>query len=416
MIDQQILDLYRQTYASHKGPIDRDLFAAAAQKIEICLMSFIDEDDPVVDLLYAVFQDSEDQGLETFFGYPVSSGDERDEHKKLVTFMLATAMSAPTQNLPRIFSAYMLFINDMKYQLKDTFAAYGTNKLGDMRSLIRLANPDHLKRLLQLCCVSTASALIDAISNDDMESYSRVWAVYTHTDEWQEKFGMLALFPVQPDTTVHKALIVTEQDQKDLFLARILALRLNVENAFWNGISHLRNPDPNTNTLFPNYQDAWPLCAPDHEELFYTQPGFAQGIQQDTLRCIQGFFTPKKVLNIRAHDGWDHIDRITQAFLDAGVSAQHLLTYGLCRENMGAPLVSLQYAIGRMGMLNKEDLRFYRVAFQALLSDFDTKTLLGHCATDESKRALYEVTRDKDVLRLAGDRARDGALASDLGL
>lgn len=416
MIDQQILDLYRQTYASHKGPIDRDLFAAAAQKIEICLMSFIGEKDPVVDLLHEVFQDSEDQGLETFFGYPVSSGDERDEHKKLVAFMLATAMSAPTPNLPRIFSAYMLFINDMKYQLKGTFEVYGKNKIGDMRSLIRLANQDHLKRMLLICCVSTAGALIDSIANDDMAAYNRAWDAYTHTDEWKEKFGMLALFPVEPDSSVHKALIVTDQDKKDLFLARIFALRHDVENFFCNGINYSRNPDPSRSTLFPNYENSWPICAPDHEQPFYTQPGFAQGIQKDTLRCIQGFFAPKKVLDIRAHDGWDHIDRITQAFLDAGVSAQHLLTYGLCRENMGAPLVSLQHAIGRMGMLNKEDLRFYRVAFLALFRDFDTKTLLGHCATDESKRALYEVTRDKDVLRLAGDRAREGALASDLGL
>ncbi|AXH59579.1 hypothetical protein [Pseudomonas amygdali] len=416
MIDQQILDLYRQTYASYKGPIDRDLFAAAAQKIEVCLMSFIGQYDPVVDLLNEVSQDSKAQGVEIFFGYPVKSIDERNEQKKLVAFMLATTMSAPTQNLPRIFSAYMLFINDMKYQLKGTFEAYGKNKIGDMRSLIRLANPDHLKRMMQISCVSNAGALIDAIANDDMEAYNRAWAVYTHADEWKEKFGMLALFPIEPDTAVHKALIVTDQDKKDLFLARIFALRHDVENTFCNGINYSRNPDPSRSTLFPNYENAWPICAPNHEQPFYMQPGFALGVQQDTTRCIQGFFAPKRVLEIRAHDGWDHIDRITQAFLDAGVSAQHLLTYGLCRENQGAPLVSMQHAIGRLGMCNKEDLRFYRAAFQALFRDFDTKTLLGYCATDESRRALYEVTRDKDVLRLAGDRARDGALASDLGL
>lgn len=416
MIDQQILDLYHQTCASQKGPIDRDIFAAAAQKIEICLMSFIDEEDPLEDLLHEVFQDSEDKGLENFFGYPVRIGYERDELKKLVAFMLATTMSVPNQNLPKIFSAYMLFINDMKYQLKDTFRVYGRNKLGNMRSLIRLANTDHLKQMLQICCVSTAGALIDAIANDDMEAYKRAWGAYTHTDEWKEKFGTLASFPVEPDTAVHKALIVTDEDKKDLFLARIFALRHDVENFFCNGINNYRNPDPSTSTLFPNYENSWPICAPDHEQLFYAQQGFALGIQQDTLRCIQGFFAPKKVLEIRAHDGWDHIDRITQAFLDAGVSAQHILTYGLCREKQGAPLVSMQHAIGRLGMLNKEDLRFYRVAFQALFRDFDTKTLLSYCATDESRQALYAVTLDKDILSLAGDRVRDGAFASDLGL
>lgn len=416
MIDQQILDLYHQTCASQKGPIDRDLFAAAAQKIEICLMSFVDEDDSVVDLLHEVFRNSEDQGLEKFFGYPVRNGYERDEHKNLVAFMLATAMSAPTQNLPRIFSAYMPFINDMKYKLKDTFRVYGRNKLGDMRSLIRLSNPDHLKRMLQICCVSNTGALMDAIANDDMMAYSRAWDVYTHTDEWKEKFGMLSLFPVEPYTAVHKALIVTDQDKKDLFLARVFGLRHDVEDFFRNGINYSRNPDPSISTLFPNYENAWPICTPDHEQPFYAQKGFALGVQQDTLRCIQAFFAPKKVLDIRAHDGWDHIDRITQAFLDAGVSAQHILTYGLCREKQGAPLVSMQHAIGRLGMLNKEDLRFYRVAFQALLRDFDTKTLLSYCATDESRQALYAVTLDKDILIRAGDRVRDGAFASDLGL
>jgi len=413
MIDLKILDLYHQTL---KGSIDRELFATAAPAVEKCLMNFVDQEDPAEDLLYMIFQDSEDFGVEDFFGCSVDIGQERQEHQKLLLFMLATAMSAPTQNLTRIFDAYMLFINDHTFQMKDTFQVYADNQLGDIRSLIRLAEPSKIKHMLRLTDVSAITALVDAVANDDLKAYNRLWNVVDHADDWHNKFGTLALFPIDSDSKIHKALIHSDQDRKDLFLAKVFALRKEVENDFTNACCYLRNKDASAPTLFPNHRNCWTAISPTHEPLFYTQKAFAEGIAQDMHRCVRGFFTPKKKLEIRAHEGWDHIDAITQAYLDAGVSAQYLLTHGLCGESEGAPLVSMQQAMGRLGMLDKESLRFYGTTFKALFKDFDTKTLLGYCATDESRQALYAVTQDKDILNLVGDRVRDAMFGSDLGL
>lgn len=413
MMPPEITELYQQT---HDGTIDRSAFSIAAHENEAYLMAFLGHTEPDEAILHQIFRDSLAVGAKKFYGYDVVAGGQRELTKKFLVFMLATALAAPTKNLNRIFNAYMLFINDHQFQFRDTFEKYSDHQLGDVRALVKLADPNHLKRILRLVNVSFSGALVDVISNDDLDAYSKLWSVYDCADEVEEKFGKLALFPIDPERDIHQALIVTEQDQKNLFLCKIFNLRNQVEKGFLNASRFLRNPDPSTPTLFPGGAPIVLPNNPENQPLFYREPSFSLGVQQDTFRCVQGFFTPSDSLDVRDNHGWEHIDGITQAFLDAGVSAQYILTYGLCREFQGDPLISLQKAMGHLSMLNKPNLRFYSAAYRAFFKDFDTKTLLNNCATDASREALYAITRDKDVLRLAGPRARDGAFASDLGL
>ena len=396
-----VTDLF---HAHEEDDLDPALFPAAALQSEKILAGFADSEDAP-----QAFINSMD------IGFALQAQAVRF-FERMLGFMLAMTYAAPSKKTAIIIEAYEEFIDQDKWKIQSILKIFSLKKLGNMRELVKCLGKDQVLEATTFCDVSFTAMIYDCIAHDDLEAFTILSQVTEIQDPWQQKYGDLANFPLAPESRIHQHLIKDDNDLRNLFLARILNVRKDVEQQSFMRVAHQRFAAGSPPTLLASGQGYESRIKADLGPQLYQADAFVPTLQTDLLRCTQAFFAVKDDLNIEAPDGWDHIDAISQAFMTAGATPEFLITHGVMGEAEDAPPTSLEIALHKLGSMSPENLRFYSTVYRAYLKDFDHQALADACNTDEALQALYSLTRDKSFLKRVSDKARDSSFATDLGL
>lgn len=401
------MDLKSVTHLFHareKGAFEPDLFPEAVEQAE----------DFLIDMAHSDTDGSE--ALRCLLGARKSQGQSEQYFKKLLTFMLATTFANPTDNARILIEGYRGFMLTHRWNILDCLKGFAEHGIGSKLGLIKKLKGDDLRFVLSLFSYPITGTIHECIAHDDLKAFQSVITIAPSSSEWMQKYGYLSEFPLAPESRVHKHLIETDQDLKNLFLSRITHLRQDVGQDAESRLAHERFESTLGESIPPVWDAYHSPVRADLGARLYLSDGFAESLRRDAFRCAKGFFGPTLGLRVAGADGLNHISSITHAFIDAGLSPRFILTYGMGGALEGKPLFSLEQVLGKLGELKDANLEFYAPVCQAYFKDFEKKTLSEHCKTDDACLALYRMTRDKAFLSKAGSRVRDEALASDLGL
>lgn len=387
--------------ALEQNAFDPALFPAAAAESDRFLVGVLKSNDPV--------QSAMDRML---MGH-MRGGEAERQCKRTLIFMLASTFTAPTENTKEIVDVFDDFIDDNKFEIQASLKVFADHHMGDMRNLIKQLKPRQVLGTVTFCEVSIAAMTYDCIAHDDLEAYLAVLRAHGRKDQWSLRYADLANFPLAPESSIHQA---CSPIPKDLFVERMKNLRRDVVTPAEHRSFHRRFAPDSAPKLRPGGQGLQSQIEADLGPQLYLTDYFAESVQQDMFVCTRLFFKLDEFLYVDAADGWSHIDAVTQAFLRAGVTPQYLMTHGVIGEDEETPPVTLEQALTHLGELSPENVRFYSVAYRAYLKDFDHTAVLNNCTTDGARMAMYTLTRDTAFLQRASNRAKDNALASDLGL
>ncbi|WP_366548343.1 hypothetical protein [Pseudomonas amygdali] len=118
------------------------------------------------------------------------------------------------------------------------------------------------------------------------------------------------------------------------------------------------------------------------------------------------------------------LSRLTQTFLDAGVSGEKLF-YMLCRNMTHIEYTDFQEREGACkGDFIREAINYtqsqwpllHRQMVEHIISQEPVEDLVKHCFSDRLLNAAYNIVQDKRLLVSMQSQGRDQAIATDLGL
>lgn len=390
--------------AIDQDAFDPALFPAAAAQAERFLMSVIDCAEPA------------QAAMDIMLDGHMPGGAAERQCKQALCFMQASTLTAPTQNTGKIIDAFDDFSDQHKFEIQSMLKIFSGAQLGDMRDLIKKLESRQILGVVTFCDVSVTAMVYDCIAHDDLEAYLAMIGAEGRNDPWSQRYGNLANFEQAPDTRIHQACILEEDDLKNLFVERIKKLRRAVESPTDFRSAHRRYSPDNAPKLLPAGQGLQSSILPNLGAQLYLTDYFADSLRKDMFVCTRLFFERDEYLMIEADDGWDHIDAITDAFIRAGVTPQYLMTHGVLGEDQDTQPPTLERALTQLGEMSPENARFYSGVYRAYLKDFDRSTLIDNCVTDGARQAMYTLTRDTTFLLAASSQAKDSIFASDLGL
>ncbi|AXH59578.1 hypothetical protein [Pseudomonas amygdali] len=391
-------------HAREKGAFEPDLFPEASEQAE----------DFLIDMAHSDTHGSE--ALRCLLGTRKSPGQSEQYFTKLLTFMVATTFANPTDNTHILIELYRGFMLTHRWNILDCLKGFAEHGIGSKLNLIKSLEGDDLRFALSLFSYPITGTIHECIAHDDLKAFESVITIAPNASEWMQKYGYLSEFPLDPESRIHKHLIETDQDLKNLFLSRITHLRQDVGQEAESRLAHERFEKTHGESIHATWGAYYSPVRADLGARLYLADGFAESLRKDAFRCTKEFFGPTLGLRVAGVDGLNHIIAITQAFIESGLSPGFILTYGMGGAAEGSPLYSIGQVLDKLGQLKDANLDFYTPVCQAYFKDFDKKTLSEHCRNDDACLALYRMTRDKTFLSKAGSRVRDEALASDLGL
>ncbi|MBD8681913.1 hypothetical protein [Pseudomonas sp. CFBP 13719] len=382
---------------------DEDAFPMAAEAAERWLLGFSDSTNPEKSALAKL-----------------RKGESSRQDSRLI-FALAMALCAPSPNTGAIIWAYYGYINknDTDLITKVSFVAHNAQPEHevDVFTAFRSLPEGNLHELTaRLYSVTLQNVMDYAILWDDPEVFRKCLHSESGLQTWPI-CSALARFPENTTSRIFQEFASTEQGTKDLFFHRLFALRRQLERVYTHGIERLWLDDHQLGVLMPSHRSAadnLPLSellavAPPHKT-----PGFAQALQKDALRIIRETFAYKQDALKIDPSYWHHVDDLTQTFLDAGITAEQLVSQGACGQP--TETVSLRRALSTLGGMDTMNLRFYQVMFRAYLANHEPEHIMANAKTSKCLLAVYHITGDKAYLQAGNHNVREAALGSDLGL
>lgn len=386
------------------GSWTADGFRAVAHHFEAALIQAVDQSIAADDILEALMPE---------YG---KTEEGQIWAQKLLKFMLATACAAPTPNHARIFEAFDLYVESSLWEIRDYVGYLGDRGVTNIRSLIKHSRQGRIMQTLELSQSYCNTVMIEAIAWDDLDLFNRVSGHPGFEDAKTAGLTNLVTFPLDPSSVIHQSLLTDNSDLDKLIELHCTQLFNQVQNGFTHGVVWHRNSPDAGITLFPNGRAEWGEAKPDDRKTCSFPQEWKSRLKSNPFLAVEAFFQPISDFEVKISDGWEWVDRVTQAFLDAGVSASQIISYGACKAKSKQAPVSLGRALDELGVMTPAQIRFHTHAYRAYFRDFKLDRLVGHCVTDASLVALYKVTQNRDVLKYANDRVRDLALGSDLGL
>ncbi|AXH59757.1 hypothetical protein PLA107_031535 (plasmid) [Pseudomonas amygdali pv. lachrymans str. M301315] len=336
--------------------------------------------------------------------------------QKLLNFMLASACASPTSNHARIFEAFDHYVEASLWEIRDYVGYLGDRGVTNIRALIKHSSQKRIEQTLHLAQSYYNTVMIDAIAWDDLDLFNQV---SNHPSiENAKTVGLMNLvtFPFDPTSVIHQSLLTDNDDLDKLIELHCDHLFNQVQVGFTHGIVWHRNSPEAGITLFPNGRSEWERAVSSDSKTFSLPQEWRGRLKSNPFGALEAFFQPTPKFEVRTADGWDWVDRVTQGFLDAGVSASQIISYGACRMKRRQAPVSLGRALDELGDMTPAQVRFHTHAYRVYFRDYKLDRLVENCVSDASLVALYKVTQNQDVLKYANDRVRDLALSSDLGL
>lgn len=384
------------------GRWDGDAFPLAAESAERWLLGFASKRDP------------EKAALAKLSGLSPEKKDIR------MILALALALCTPTHHTGPILQAFNRYIskNDAILSRKISEVAHNAqpgHKVDVLEAFRSLLDSSLHGLAGMLYRVPIENILEYAILWDDVDVIKKTLQPERDFDNLSVH-RVLAKFPPRPESKVHQAFITSEQAEKDLFLYRMSAVRQQLEFEYTNGISRLWLPESERKVLMPNHR-AWLDDHSPSDLMAFPPPhrsdGFAQAVQQDAQRLIRETFRNEQYVPNAKPEHWPLVDDLAQAFLQAGVTPEQLVSYGPCGQK---DLVSLHQAIDTLASMDNDKVRFNQVMYRAYLEGYEPKEIIATATSPEQLLGVYRITGDKAYLQAGNDKVRESAMGSDLGL
>ncbi|MBD8089143.1 hypothetical protein IFT48_04045 [Pseudomonas fluorescens] len=392
-----------------KGQLDIEGFAAVAQLTEQWLLGFEGAWDPAMAAIQSLCQQNS------------------AEYSKRMLFALSLVLCAPSENTPRIFAAYKTQIKNEMPSVQEWISsmamALGPHGVEvDVVKCLRHLEPS----LLDIACdayqISRMELLQDAVAWDDLDLFNI--SLPENADlvkHWF--FSTLAKFEPAPESDIHRTLITTDDDEKEFFYYRVQEVRSRLFDEYAGGSNFKRPTGERRATLFPDGLHALERGTTASDQDFYRQPDFKERLMQDQERIVKSFFMHMNV-GVGNENNDHHAAIITQAFLDAGISAAYIVEHGPCAhmqvrlptdDGQEEPM-SLKKALARFELMKVEGKDFYTRLYTLYLKDFSTEQVIDLCDTPESLVSAYQLTGNKAFLQAGNDKTRSLVMGLDLGL
>lgn len=348
-----------------------------------------------------------------------SSNPDHDEAWAVdfVSFMIGCSCAMPTENTSRIIACYCEFIvlgytNDIKNHVRRL------SNLGvfDLQSLIKHLNASQIKGGLEMVDVTAHNAIREAIAFDDLAMLEKILDHFKDSTDWLQIQRCMSHFPLDHTSEIQRKFGVTNEEIRVISLNKIAHMREQLTSGIPLGSEYIRNTQGHAPTMLPRNKNRWMKACQATTKPFYTSEAFFDLLGHDPFGAVDTFFTIYPKTQTLGEESLRWVDVITCLFIEAGVSPHFIISHAVCGVGQDEPLATLKNCLIHLGIMNHNNQRFYRTAYQAYFIDFEIKTLVDNCGTDLECQAVYEVTQDRAVLRFAGDRVKDAVLGSDLGL
>ena len=289
----------------------------------------------------------------------------------------------------------------------------------DIRMIFQGLNPEAFKLALKVYDVEPQDIIKDAIAWDDLD------LVIKASDKNEKKarfiaFNQLAGFPISPLSRVHQALVVTSDDEKDLFHEQVSNLKIDLAYNLDDTGLLARPVGARRSTLTLRGRSLLEKAdAPDNRPI-HQHPEFKNRLNRDLERNAHAFFR-HTMAEMKGEENGPYADEITQAFLDAGVPPAYLIANGPCHPKFGQSSGSivdfgLSNALREFSSMGAVTKRFYSTVFRAYIKDFTCEQILEACNQPQTLAAAYRLTGDKNLLQAANDQIRTMVMGEDLGL
>lgn len=363
---------------------------------------------------------------EDFVVRAVTSQDDTQDHADTkgrfrLNLMLANAIVTPSENTSRILKEFDPFIRPRISEIRRETQFFARGGLSDIRSALAFVEPEQIGMVLKLTGMSSSDAITVAIAWDDSNLLHKLLEYRLIKsppgkveDPWERVYPLLAKFSIDPKTRISQAMEEAGKSTDEVVLSKLRNMRGQLEMGLVQTNTFLRISEVPAGLAITPTSHGF-IHEGIGESLFYLQPAFAELLGRRPYDAVTTFFL------CNPPDDFDEgclplEDAIGQAFMDAGVSAHYIITHGIIGYTEDQPLAPLARILRALGRLKKEQIHYYSAVHKAYFSEFDAQTLVRNCSSDQDLLALHQVTRNKDVLRLAGHGARDALFGSDLGL
>lgn len=337
---------------------------------------------------------------------------------KRIYFALALACCVPTADLAGIFRAYGRYMRDNANELASWVSEVvteieGTHPVDVVKAIDLIGEPRHYSLACALYQVDLESVRIAALASDNLRVFTRTLP----TDPGKRLIAQMeaiAKFPIKPESVIHGELIKGNIAREHLTYFRLSALYNQLSGEFTNGIEYLRPCDSSQITLFPGDVLNLEKAAYGTHPSICEEPGFADVVKACRGRILDLLFRPRGSMLVVNPANWERVDDMIKSFMDAGITAD-IIVHRAAQGGFRAP-IDLQQALTKLGLFDKENQRFYQVAYKAFLKGRETQEVLANCINDKTLLAVYKATGNRDFIQVANGKVRDSAMASDLGL
>ncbi|AXH59570.1 hypothetical protein [Pseudomonas amygdali] len=345
------------------------------------------------------------------------------EYDKRMLFAICLALCFPSEHTGRVFSAYRRHIDqempNIQFWMTTMNAVLNSNGQAidiDVVKGLRQASPETIEIASNAYGVDRADIILDAIAWDDLKLFE---LAITDREDSARHMGLSALakFDPAPDSKIHQALIVSDEDEKDFFFYQAQEVRARLFEDYFGGSNYARPTGDRWATLLPNGVVTLAVSASD-DQSFYKRSDFKERLMKEPERIIKSFFLH---LNTVSDNGMQAAS-ITQAFLDAGIPASYLVEHGPCApklaqlEDYVEEDMSLKKALSRFESMSIDGQDFYTTLYTQYLKEFTTQQIIELCDTPESLASAYRLTGDRVFLQAGDESTRSIVMSQDLGL
>lgn len=337
---------------------------------------------------------------------------------KRIYFALALACCVPTADLARIFRAYGRYMRENANELASWMSEVvteieGTHPVDVVRAIDLIGDPRHYSLACDLYKVDLESLRIAALASDNLRVFTRTLPA-DPGKKLIAQMEAIAKFPTKPESVIHRELIKGNIAKENLTYFRLAALYKQLSGEFTNGIEYLRPCDSSKITLLPGDVLNLKKAAYGTHPSICDEHGFADAVKACRDRILDLFFRPRGGMLAVNPANWERVDDIIEAFMDAGITAD-IIVHRAAQGSFKAP-IDLKQAVTKLGLFDKENQRFYQVAYKSFLKGRDTQEVVANCINDKTLLAVYKATGNLAFIEVASDKVRESAMAVDLGL
>lgn len=362
------------------------------------------------------FTKKEYPGFSAYHELLRSGANDADKRR---LFALGMACCAPSERSSEIFAAFRSILQEEVVPLSDMVDSLSSHldsehPIDVLKGFQSLPDAGYYGLFKKIYSVNLAEVRTDAIAWGDLDTFQKT-LIQDGLESRLAGLYALAAFPSDSACKIHQALIKNDHDAQDLFFLQFRILKNQVQSKFNNGVRWQRMHGGKKATLSPDSTVRLEPPLDSGPPWIYETKDFSDRLRQTHLRCITEFFIPPPNRNM-VLENYAHISRITQVFLNTGLTASYLITHGVCDLEAGSPLVSLDQALEQLFRLDSGTLSLCSPLYNTYLKDFDPKEIVSHCKTPEQLAVIYQIRPEKAFLELADERTRDRVFGSDLGL